>query len=319
LLHVEDLQSAFRENGAWLPVVDRVSFAVSPGETLAIVGESGCGKTLTALSVLRLLPPRACVLGGSVRFRGRELLSLREAAMRELRGGEIGMVFQEPMTSLNPVLKIGTQITETLRRHRGHGRREARERAAELLAEVGVPDPAARLLSYPHELSGGLRQRVMIAMALACDPTLLIADEPTTALDVSIQAQILELIARLKSERGLAVLLITHDLGVVGELGRQVLVMYAGQIVESAPAALLLGEPRHPYTRALLAGLPRLDRTLAELPAIPGSVPRPGAAPAGCRFRERCALALPECREEQAWTEIAPRRALRCWRAEAGA
>jgi oligopeptide/dipeptide ABC transporter ATP-binding protein len=263
-----------------------------------------------------LLPRGIAAAAGSVRWRGGEVLGLPERRRRALRGGEMAMIFQEPLSCLNPVLRVGTQIGEALRLHAGLGRRAARRRAAELLDEVGVPDPRGRLDAYPHELSGGLRQRALIATALAGDPALLVADEPTTALDVTIQAQVLELLARLRDRRGLGILLITHDLGLVAELGDTVSVLYAGQVVESAPAAVLLARPAHPYTRGLLASLPRVEGAGGPLPAIPGSVPGPGPLPPGCRFRPRCAEAAAGCEREQALAG-AGERALRCHRAEA--
>ena len=314
LLTVEGLSVASGGPRDSLPLLDGVGFELDVGETLCLVGESGCGKSLTALAIPRLLPPGLRVVEGSLRWRGRDLAAMGEAELRALRGDGIGFIFQEPMSSLNPVLKLGTQIVETLRAHRSLSRQAARGRAAELLAEAGVPGAAERLDSYPHELSGGLRQRATIAMALACDPDLLIADEPTTALDVSVQAQILALLRGLRERRGLALLLITHDLGVVAELGQRVLVMYAGQIVEDASAAALFAEPRHPYTRALLASLPRLDGPGAPS-GIPGVVPSPGQAPSGCRFRDRCTLAAPCCAEPQILRALATGRAVRCCRA----
>ncbi|MBN2172209.1 MAG: ABC transporter ATP-binding protein [Candidatus Krumholzibacteriota bacterium] len=314
LLHVADLRVGFPHGDGHLAAVDGVSLDLPPGGTLCLVGESGCGKTLTALAIMGLLPRAARLLGGSLRLGGRELATLPERERRRLRGIEMAMIFQEPMTSLNPVLHVGLQITEALRRRGRLGRREARERAASLLAEVGVPEPAARLGSYPHELSGGLRQRVMIAIALAGDPDLLVADEPTTALDVTVQAQVLAKLRELRERRGLALLLITHDLGVVAQAAGRVLVMYAGQVVEAAPVVDLFAAPRHPYTRGLLASLPRPDRPPRALAAIPGTVPRPGLWPAGCRFRDRCPLAEDACGAAQALRDLGGGRALRCWK-----
>ena len=277
LLAVDNLTVAFESEAGARAVVEEASFAVGAGETLGLVGESGCGKSVTAMSIMRLLPsPPARMLGGRILFEGVDLLTLAPTAMRELRGNRIGMVFQEPMTSLNPVLSIGFQIKEVLRLHRGLGGGEARAQAVEMLGLVGIGAPDRRLAQYPHQLSGGLRQRVMIAMALVCRPSLLIADEPTTALDVTIQAQILDLLRRLKRELGMALLLITHDLGVVAEMCDQVVVMYAGRIVEQAPAAALFRRPRHPYTAGLLAARPRLVPKGGKLPTIPGMVPPPG-------------------------------------------
>ena len=296
LLEVEDLRLAFDLAGGTVHPVDGVSFSIARGETLALVGESGCGKSLTSLALLRLVPPPGRIAEGSkITLDGGDLLALRESDMRAVRGGRIGMVFQDPMTSLNPVFTVGDQVAETIRAHRKATAREAKDRAIALLGEVGIPDPALRYASYPHQLSGGLRQRVMIAIALAADPELLVADEPTTALDVTVQAQILELLDRLRRERGMAVLLITHDLGVVAGRADRVAVMYAGQIVETADTTALFRAPAHPYTRALFASMPRLDHARERLSPIPGVVPVPGAWPSGCRFHPRCAEMLQRC------------------------
>ncbi|MBZ4414158.1 ABC transporter ATP-binding protein [Myxococcus faecalis] len=292
-----------REEGP-VRAVDGVSFALPPGGTLGVVGESGCGKSLTALSVLRLAPqPPVRVAGGEVLFEGRDLLTLPEEELRRVRGRHVAMVFQEPMTSLNPVFTVGEQISEGVRLHLGASRSQARERAVEMLRQVGIPAPGERVDAWPHQLSGGMRQRVMIAMALACDPSLLIADEPTTALDVTIQAQILDLLKRLQAERGMAVMLITHDLGVVAESCDTVVVMYAGKVVEHAPVRELFAHPAHPYTAGLLRSLPALGGELdanaraprMRLRAIPGMVPALGRLPSGCAFRERCERATEEC------------------------
>jgi oligopeptide/dipeptide ABC transporter ATP-binding protein len=300
LLTVDNLTVAFDTDGGARSVVEEASFAVAAGETLGLVGESGCGKSVTAMSIMRLLPsPPARTLGGHILFEGVDLLGLAPPAMRALRGDRIGMVFQEPMTSLNPVLSIGFQIEEVLRLHRGLGAGKARAQAAEMLRLVGIGAPERRLAQYPHQLSGGLRQRVMIAIALVCRPSLLIADEPTTALDVTIQAQILDLLRRLKRELAMALLLITHDLGVVAEMCDQVAVMYAGRIVEQAPAAALFRRPRHPYTAGLLAARPRLAPKGGKLPTIPGTVPPPGRRSVGCSFAERCPNVTPRCRVER--------------------
>jgi oligopeptide/dipeptide ABC transporter ATP-binding protein len=315
LLEARGLCVQLRTPGGWVAAVDGLDLVVAAGETLGLVGESGCGKTLAALALMGLLPPAARLAGGSLRFAGEEIGALPESGRRRLRGSRMAMVFQEPTTCLNPVLNVQTQLTEGIRLHLGLGRAAARERALALLTEVGVPDPARRLRSFPHELSGGLRQRVMIAMALACDPDLLIADEPTTALDMTIQAQVLAKIAALQERRGLAVLLITHDLGIVAQMARRVCVMYAGQVVEEAPVEALFAAPRHPYTRGLLASLPRWDRPPALLAGIPGSVPAPGQAPAGCRFRDRCSLAEARCAQEQLLEPGGDGRRLRCWKA----
>ena len=281
--------------------VDGVSFSVREGETVALVGESGCGKSVTAMSLARLVPsPPARYEGGGVRYDGVDVLGLTEAGLRDLRGREISYVFQEPMSSMNPVFRVGSQIVEAIRMHRPGA--PAREAAVDLLAMVGIAEPARRLRAYPHELSGGMLQRVMLAMALACRPRLLVADEPTTALDVTIQAQILELLVRLQAELGMAVLLITHNLGLVADAAHRVNVMYAGRIVESGPAEAVLAAPRHPYTRALLDAVPRLDGAAGRLEGIPGSVPNPADLPAGCPFHPRCARCGEPCRT----TEPAP-------------
>ena len=316
LLRVRDLRTWFHTDQGVARAVDGVSFEIHAGETLGIVGESGCGKTVTSLSILGLLPERARIeSGSSIRFKGEEITTASAERMRRIRGGEIAMIFQEPMTSLNPVFTVGEQIGETLRLHRGLGRREARAEAVRLLAEVGIPDPAHRVDEHPHRLSGGMRQRVMIAMAISCEPDLLIADEPTTALDVTIQAQILELLAELRERHGMAVLLITHDLGVVAEVCDRVAVMYAGQLVESGTVGEIFGSGRHPYTHGLLASRPSLDDPHRRLVSIPGAVPNPLAWPAGCRFRARCSLAAESCAAPQTLTETGPGHAVRCWRA----
>jgi peptide/nickel transport system ATP-binding protein len=303
ILEVADLRTWFFTRDGVVRAVDGVSFAVAAGETLAIVGESGCGKSVTALSVLRLVPsPPGRIVGGAIRFAGRELLGLGEAAMRKIRGNEISMIFQEPMTSLNPVLTIGRQIAETLTLHQGLDRAAALAKAAEMLRLVHIPEARRRLGEYPHQLSGGMRQRVMIAMALACNPKVLIADEPTTALDVTIQAQILDLMRELKAKIGAAIVLITHDLGVVAEMAQRVVVMYAGRKAEEASVASLFARPLHPYTRGLLHSVPRLGASLAgtapRLAEIPGTVPSPRDVVAGCAFAPRCASASGLCRRE---------------------
>jgi oligopeptide/dipeptide ABC transporter ATP-binding protein len=297
LLEIRDLHTEFRTGAGVVRAVDGVSYTVGAGETVAVVGESGSGKSVTALSVMRLIPnPPGQITGGAVLFAGRDLLTLSEPEMREIRGGEIGMVFQEPMTSLNPVLTIGRQITETLEQHRGMDRATANKRAEALLTQVGIADPTRRLKQYPHQLSGGMRQRVMIAIALACDPKLIIADEPTTALDVTIQAQILELMKALTRDRGIALIIITHNLGVVARYADRVNVMYAGRIVESGPAAEIYHDPRHPYTIALLRSVPRLDRPRqARLDPVEGQPPDLTRLDAGCAFRPRCRLADDGC------------------------
>jgi peptide/nickel transport system ATP-binding protein len=304
LLDIADLRTWFFTRDGVVRAVDGVSFHVAPGETLAIVGESGCGKSVTALSVLRLIPsPPGRIVSGSIRFAGRDLLGLSEAAMRDVRGNEISMIFQEPMTSLNPVLTIGRQIAETLTLHQGLDRRAAYARAVDMLRLVHIPEAERRTAEYPHQLSGGMRQRVMIAMALACNPKLLIADEPTTALDVTIQAQILDLMRELKAKIDAAIVLITHDLGVVAEMAQRVVVMYAGRKAEEARVDALFRRPLHPYTKGLLASVPRLGATLdveeaPRLAEIPGTVPSLKEPIPGCPFETRCSFATDICRRE---------------------
>jgi peptide/nickel transport system ATP-binding protein len=299
LLEVRDLKTHFFTSDGVVRAVDGVSFDLSPGETVGIVGESGCGKSVTALSILRLIAAETGrIVGGSIRFGGRELTTLSNDDMRELRGHKIAMIFQEPMTSLNPVLNIGTQIAESVVRHLKLPWRAARDRAREMLELVRIADPKQRLGEYPHQLSGGMRQRVMIALALCCNPQVLIADEPTTALDVTIQAQILDLMLELKEKLGTAIILITHDLGVVAETCERVFVMYAGRVVEQAPAAALFARPRHPYTRGLLRALPRADTGSGARPRlaeIPGIVPALTQPIPGCAFAPRCSFAVHRC------------------------
>jgi peptide/nickel transport system ATP-binding protein len=304
LLEVDGLQTHFFTRDGIVRAVDGVSFSVAPGETLAVVGESGCGKSVTSLSILRLIAsPPGRIVGGRVVFEGRNLLALNEDEMRAVRGDAISMIFQEPMTSLNPALTVGRQIAESLVLHRGLSQRDAMAKAVEMLRKVRMPEPERRVRQYPHELSGGMRQRVMIAMALACGPKLLIADEPTTALDVTIQAQILELMRELARETGAAIILITHDLGVVAEMAQRVVVMYAGRKVEEAPVAELFARPRHPYTRGLLGSMPHLgDSVRAEhgrrLVEIPGMVPSLKDEQPGCLFAPRCPNAVARCLQE---------------------
>ncbi len=297
LLEVRDLHTEFRTGAGVVRAVDGVSYTVEQGETVAIVGESGSGKSVGALSILRLIAdPPGRIVGGEILFEGRDLMRLPDAQMREIRGGDIGMVFQEPMTSLNPVLTIGRQITETLEQHHQADRATAQRRAIELLGLVGIADPAHRLKQYPHQLSGGTRQRVMIAIAIACDPKLIIADEPTTALDVTIQAQILELMSGLTRRLNVALIIITHNLGVVARYAKRVNVMYAGRIVESGPAASIYHNPRHPYTVALLRSVPRLDRPRrARLDPVDGQPPDLTRLDQGCAFRPRCRFAVEAC------------------------
>ena len=297
LLDVRELSVSFAgDRGQVARAVTGVSFSVSVGRTLGIVGESGCGKSVTSLAIMRLLSTDTARVTGSVTFEGRELLALPERVMQDLRGNRLAMIFQEPMTSLNPSFTIGNQVGEALVRHRGFSAREARRQSIALLHQVRIPSPEMLVDAYPHKLSGGMRQRVMIAMALACRPALLIADEPTTALDVTIQAQMLDLLATLRAETGAAIVLITHDLGVVAETCDEVAVMYAGEIVERATVADLFTQPQHPYTVGLLGSLPRLSETRERLAVIPGQVPTLMAALDGCRFAPRCPFAAPQCR-----------------------
>ncbi len=295
VLSVADLSVSFFTERGDLNVVRDVSFDIQPGETVALVGESGCGKSVTALAIMGLIEKPGQITGGSIRLRGQELVGLPESELQALRGGRIGMVFQEPMTSLNPVFTIGDQIGEVLQRHFDHDEATAREEVLDLLDKVGIPSPARRIDQYPHELSGGMKQRVMIAMALACKPDLLIADEPTTALDVTIQAQILDLLKQLQDELGMAILLITHNLGVVAHFSRRVMVMYAGEIVESAAVRPVFKSPYHPYTRALLASIPTPGQRDRRLTSIEGTVPQPQHFPVGCRFCTRCPEVMPHC------------------------
>lgn len=296
LLSVRRLRTEIVAQHGSFAAVDDVSFEIAAGERLAIVGESGSGKTVTALSILRLLPdPPARIVAGEVRLGGRDLLRLSAAEMRAVRGREIAMIFQEPMTSLNPVFSVGNQIREILTLHRGLRGRAARLRAIELLEMVNIPSPQRRLHNYPHELSGGTQQRVMIAMALASEPKLLIADEPTTALDVTVQAQLLDLLLRLQRELGMAIILITHDLGIVAEFAERITVMYSGSVVEEGPISAIFAAPRHPYTQGLLGSIPPIDRDLDELTTIKGAVPPPGMVLPGCRFMPRCGSARPPC------------------------
>jgi oligopeptide/dipeptide ABC transporter ATP-binding protein len=300
LLEIQDLSIAFPVGGRPVEVVSSVSFGVDSGEMVGLVGESGSGKTMSALAVMRLVPPPGVITRGAIRFAGRDLLAMPESAMREVRGARIAMVFQEPMTALNPVFTIGYQIVEALRAHRDITRAAARAEAERMLELVAMPDPRRRLDDYPHRLSGGQRQRAMIAMALACSPQVLLADEPTTALDVTIQAQILELLDRLRRELDLAVVLITHDLSVVAETCDRVVVMYAGSVVEEASTATLFAAPSHPYTRGLLAALPRLGQPAerGKLPSIPGQVPDAADRPPACAFHPRCPDSFERCRRE---------------------
>jgi len=302
LLEVKDLQTYFPTRAGLVKAVDGVSFSLDNGELLGLVGESGCGKSITALSIMRLIAPPGKIVGGEILFDGKDLLKLSDQQMRQIRGDDIGMIFQDPMTSLNPVFTIGEQIGEALRLHRKLTRKQARQAAVEAMREVAIPDPARRINDYPHQLSGGMRQRVMIAMALACNPRLLIADEPTTALDVTIQAQILELLNDLRKNRDLAVLLITHDLGVVAEVADRVAVMYTGRIVEQSDVKELFLRPKHPYTEGLLRSVPKLTAEhvakIERLQTIEGVVPSPTNLPPGCHFAPRCPHVMPRCTAE---------------------
>ena len=319
ILEVRGLRTHFETERGIVRAVDGVDLSVETGLTLGVVGESGCGKTVLALSLLRLVPsPPGRIVGGSVLLAGRELLTLSEEEMRRVRGREISMIFQEPMTSLNPVFRIGEQIAEVIRLHQGIARREALAGSVEMLRKVGIPSPEKRVKDYPHQLSGGMRQRVMIAIALACRPRLMLADEPTTALDVTIQAQMLDVIGRLQSETGTSVILITHDLGVIAEAARDVAVMYAGRIVEHSPTRELFSRPLHPYTVGLMASRPRLDGPAdrnAMLSVIPGAVPALYDLPTGCPFQDRCPDVFSVCREkEPALKENSKGHAVCCWK-----
>ena len=320
LLEVRDLRTWFDGDGGTYRAVDGISFSLQAGRTLGIVGESGCGKSVTSLSIMGLVPmPPGRIAGGEILFEGVDLLKLDAEALRDLRGARMAMIFQEPMTSLNPAYTVGEQIVEGILRHQAIDRAAARARAIEMLRLVRIPAPEQRFDEYPHKLSGGMRQRAMIAMALACGPRLLIADEPTTALDVTIQAQILDLLRRLREETGTAIILITHDLGVIAELADDVVVMYAGQIVERAPVRRLFEAAQHPYTIGLLGAIPELDRRRARLATIEGTVPDLGAELPGCRFAPRCPFAEPRCRADApSLREVEPGHEAACWRAPLG-
>jgi oligopeptide/dipeptide ABC transporter ATP-binding protein len=318
VLEVQNLRVSFPggNQGRFHPV-DGVSFSLDRGETLALVGESGCGKSLTSLALLQLVPtPGRIDPGSTIRLGDTDVLALKGEALRRIRGRRVGMIFQDPMTSLNPVFTVEDQIVEGILAHFKMPKAAARERALGLLQEVGIPDPVARLKAYPHQLSGGMRQRVMIAIALSAEPEILVADEPTTALDVTVQAQILEVLDRLRESRGMAVLLITHDLGIVAGRADRVAVMYAGQIVEEAPTGLLFAHPSHPYTQGLFASVPRIKGPLRRLNPIRGSVPAPTAWPSGCRFRPRCPQAFDKSELEPPLLTVEPDHRMRCWLAE---
>ncbi|GED69626.1 peptide ABC transporter ATP-binding protein [Brevibacillus reuszeri] len=313
MLTIKDLRTSFKQAGKKLTVIEGVSLSVEPGETVGVVGESGCGKSVTSMSIMQLLG-RNVEMTGSIRFQEQELLSLSDKQMQAIRGNQVAMIFQEPMTSLNPLHPIGKQISEPLRRHLGLSKQEAKDKTVQLLGQVGIPRAEEIFSEYPHQLSGGMRQRVMIAMAMSCSPKLLIADEPTTALDVTIQAQILELMKKVRNEQGTSILLITHDLGVVAEMCHRVIVMYAGQIVEEATVGQLFDDPKHPYTRGLLKSMPSVNINQERLDAIPGAVPLLSEMPAGCRFAPRCASVMDICREKN--PELLPvsdTQKCRCW------
>jgi peptide/nickel transport system ATP-binding protein len=317
LLEIKNLKMDFGKNAEAARAIDGVSIGIGEGETVCLVGESGCGKTVTALSIARLVPtPPAHYVGGEILLNGRDVLTMTQRELREIRGGVVSYVFQEPGAALNPVFRVGNQIMESLKLHRPE--KATKDEVIRLLKLVGIPAPESRIRNYPFEMSGGMQQRVMIAMALASEPKLLVADEPTTALDVTIQAQILELLSDLKKRLGMAILLITHNLGIVGDMADRVAVMYAGQVVELAPAKELLRRPLHPYTKALMASVPKLHGGADRLSAIPGNVPRIGNFPSGCRFAPRCPIAKPECSEKNPeLIQVEPGRWVRCpyWRA----
>jgi peptide/nickel transport system ATP-binding protein len=313
VLRVEGLRTEFRIGADWYPAVDGISFTLDRNETLALVGESGCGKSITALSIMGLVPqPQGRMSAGRILLEGADLRGLGEEKLERLRGDRMAMIFQEPMTSLNPVMTIGAQVAEALRIHRGLSRADAEAKALAVIDEVKIPSAKQRFRDYPHQFSGGMRQRVMIAMALACEPTLLLADEPTTALDVTIQAQVLGLLADLKARHGMAMLFITHNLGVVAQIADRVAVMYAGQIVEEAPVREIFAHPAHPYTRALFSAIPRMDQAEQTLAAIPGRVPPLNDMPKGCRFAPRCPLRRAECEMPQVLADAAPQHLVRC-------
>ncbi len=315
LLEVKGLKTYFYTSDGVVPAVDGVTYHLDKGETLGIVGESGCGKSVTSLSVMRLIPdPPGKITAGEILFEGANLLKKSEAEMRKIRGNQISMIFQEPMTSLNPVYTVGDQIAEVIELHQGLSKREAMKKAVDMLKLVGIPLPERRVNEYPHQLSGGMRQRVMIGMALSCNPTLLIADEPTTALDVTIQAQILELMKRLKKELGMAIMLITHDLGVVAEMAERVVVMYAGKIVEEADVVNIFKSPLHPYTEGLLKSIPSITGGKERLHVIEGTVPNPLHMPVGCRFHPRCPYSMEICEAQEPPLErVGPTRQVACW------
>ncbi len=316
LLSVKELRTEFfSSKKSSVTAIDKISFDINKGEILGLVGESGCGKSVTSLSIMQLLKDTpGKITNGEVIFDGENLLTLSDKKIREIRGGKMSMIFQEPMSSLNPSMRIDKQMIEGIRLHTDMTKDQAREHAAEMLKKVGIPDPSRVLKNYPHQLSGGMSQRVMIAMAMSCNPTLLIADEPTTALDVTIQAQILDLMKKIQKEENSSILLITHDLGVVAEMCSRVIVMYAGKIVEEAPVEVLFKDPSHPYTQGLIASVPKLGSGVKVLPSIPGSVPDLSAMPTGCRFAPRCKYATDKCREQEPeLVQIGENHRCRCW------
>ncbi|MED1725371.1 ABC transporter ATP-binding protein [Brevibacillus parabrevis] len=318
VLQIENLQTHFFTDRGQIPAVDGVTITVNKGEVVGIVGESGCGKSVTSLSVMKLVPnPPGKIVGGTIKFKGEDLVTANEKRMRDIRGNEIAMIFQEPMTSLNPVFTIGNQIGEAIRLHTKANKKQSRDRAIDMLKKVGIPRAEAIVDEYPHQLSGGMRQRVMIAMAMACNPELLIADEPTTALDVTIQAQILDLMRQLNREAQTAILLITHDLGVVAEMCHRVVVMYAGNVIEEGDVRTILKKPKHPYTKGLLNSLPKLEESQERLYSIPGNVPIPGSFTVGCRFAPRCDQAADLCRSEMPQLKaVGDNHLSRCWLSE---
>ncbi|HEX3995672.1 MAG TPA: ABC transporter ATP-binding protein [Acetobacteraceae bacterium] len=316
LLRIEGLHVGFRSGDAMRSVVRGVDLRIAPGEVVGLVGESGSGKSMTALAIMRLLPPGGAVTSGRISFRGQDLREYSAGELNTLRGKQIGMIFQDPLTALNPAIPIGRQLQDAIRTHLKLGRRAAMARAEELLALVGIPYPRQRLLAYPHELSGGMRQRVMIALAVSCNPSLLIADEPTTALDVTVQAQVMDLLDRIRSEFGIAILFISHNLELVAEISTRVTVMYAGRVVESGDVRALFASPRHPYTRQLLRCIPRLDGSRDAMPTIPGLPPKIGALPPGCPFAPRCDLAEPGCSAEEPPIRWHDRQMAVCFRAD---
>ena len=316
LLEIADLSTHFFTHGGELRAVDNLHLKLGAGRVLGLVGESGCGKTMTALSILNLVPPPGRIVSGTIHFEGRDLLSLSDEEMRQIRGRKISMIFQEPMTALNPVFTVGNQIAEVITTHQKRTKKQAEEAAVDLLRSVGIPSPEKRVSEYPHQLSGGMRQRVMIAMAIACKPSLILADEPTTALDVTIQAHILELLSQIQSEMGMAMILVTHDLGLIAERAHEVAVMYAGRIVEQADTVELFANPLHPYTRGLMASIPKPGESRkTKLNTIPGTVPRLQDLPAGCTFAPRCDIKTQRCDREPDLVEIRSGHLVRCWEA----